>query len=63
MMCGIIARDKRTGQIGKRGFKHYGDAVRWMYKHVGRNKRFTVENMFPKKTAYFRRFRASYLPR
>ena len=60
-MCGIIARDKRTGKLGKKAFQHYGDAVRWMYKYVGRNKPYTVQNMLPKKTKFFWTFRAQWI--
>ena len=60
-MCGIIARDKRTNKDVKKAFRHYGDAVQWMYKHVGRKKRYIFKNMFPKKTSYFWKYRAKLL--
>ena len=52
-MCGIIARDKRTGEYVKKPFEHYGDAVSWLYKYCGRRKKYTLENMLPKKTSAF----------
>ena len=60
-MCGIIARDKRTGQDVKKAFKHYEDAIRWLYKYAGRNRKYTFQNMFPKKNSYFWNYHAKLL--
>lgn len=60
-MCGIIARDKHTGKVGKKSFEHYGQAIQWMYKNVGDEKNFELAGVYPKKTNKFWRKRLYWL--
>ena len=60
-MCGIIARDKRNGQVGKKSFNHFGQAIQWMYKNVGDKKPFEIADIYPKKTNAFWRARLYWL--